>query len=373
MKRFKKMLSLLLVGVIVVTSLFCGTVTASAKEQTNGSLKLYYQQSGNKFSIFIDNFDDPKIEKYDYYNINLSLELIDLNNDNNTIKYETKLQLYNESVEKTFKLVRTCGNDTKSIDGKYIYYTGVGELTNGIVLSISTDNQYIKELAEIVNSDSIDIFAGKMYQITLSYTLGYEILTGLTPLSSTSTFTEAKTLHKNRQNPITDDEFNYDISSLIFSKISDQTYTGKAIKPSVTVKNSDKTLTKGTDYAVMYEDNVDIGTATVTIFDDNEFYTGEKEITFKILPPKTTLTVKKSGGKYNLSWKAVEGGITKYQIQYSSDGGKTFKNAGTVSAKKTSTSLKLDTSKSYTFRIRSYKTVDGKKYYSAWSKTVKTK
>lgn len=43
------------------------------------------------------------------------------------------------------------------------------------------------------------------------------------------------------------------------------TYTGSARKPSVTVKNGTKTLVKGTDYTVAYKNNINAGTATVTV------------------------------------------------------------------------------------------------------------
>ena len=44
-----------------------------------------------------------------------------------------------------------------------------------------------------------------------------------------------------------------------------QTYTGNEIKPTVTVKDGSTILTLTTDYTVMYTDNTDVGTATVTI------------------------------------------------------------------------------------------------------------
>ncbi|MBP3854504.1 MAG: fibronectin type III domain-containing protein [Ruminiclostridium sp.] len=161
------------------------------------------------------------------------------------------------------------------------------------------------------------------------------------------------------------------IGNMSFSPISDRYYTGNAITPSITVKSGSKTLKENTDYTVSYSNNKDIGTATVKITGINAYFSS-KSITFRILPKKTALTAKKSNGKYKLSWKAAAG-IDKYQIQYSDDGGKTYKTAGRVSAGKTSTTLKLDASKNYTFRIRSYKTVDGKNYYSAWSKAVSAK
>ena len=58
---------------------------------------------------------------------------------------------------------------------------------------------------------------------------------------------------------------------------------------------------------------------------------------------------------------------------------KTFKKATTKTVKSyktTSTTLKnLKAKKTYYVRVRTYKTVSGKKYYSAWSsyKTKKTK
>ena len=121
-----------------------------------------------------------------------------------------------------------------------------------------------------------------------------------------------------------------EISSLSFSSISSKAYTGKAIKPSVTVKDGTKTLVKGTDYTISYKNNKNIGTATVTITGKGS-YTGTKSLTFKIIPAKATLAAKKSNGKYALSWKKVTG-IDKYQIQYSTDSGKTYKTAGTVSS-----------------------------------------
>ena len=125
------------------------------------------------------------------------------------------------------------------------------------------------------------------------------------------------------------------------------------------------------------------GTNYMFIFGSQEYsyndYTATTKFTFKAnsssdssvkKPAKTTLIANKASGGFKLSWMAVEG-ITKYQIQYSEDGGKTFKTAGKVAKSKTSCTLKLDTSKSYVFRIRSYKTVNGKKYYSKWSNKVK--
>ena len=70
--------------------------------------------------------------------------------------------------------------------------------------------------------------------------------------------------------------------------------------------------------------------------------------------------------------------MTGYQIQYTTD--KTFQKSvktTTVSSYKTTSKkiTKLSAKKTYYVRIRTYKTVNGTKYYSGWStvKSVQTK
>lgn len=77
-----------------------------------------------------------------------------------------------------------------------------------------------------------------------------------------------------------------DISALTVSKVSDKTYTGKAIKPAVTVKDGTKKLVKGKDYTVTYANNKKVGTATITITGKGN-YTGTKTITFRIVSKKS--------------------------------------------------------------------------------------
>ena len=159
------------------------------------------------------------------------------------------------------------------------------------------------------------------------------------------------------------------ISDLSVSSISNQTYSGKAKTPDVKIKDGSYTLKKGTDYTLSYKDNKKIGKATVTITGKGK-YSGTKTVTFKIIPKKTTLTVKKTDEKYTFSWGKVSG-VDKYQIYYSTDG-KNYTKLANISRKKTSYSTtKLDESKTYSFKIRSYKKVDGKTYYSKFSKVVK--
>ena len=70
-------------------------------------------------------------------------------------------------------------------------------------------------------------------------------------------------------------------SDITIEAISDQTYTGSAIKPSVTVKDGKNTLTADTDYTTAYSGNINAGTATVTLTGKGN-YTGTKTTNFSI-------------------------------------------------------------------------------------------
>ncbi|MCD7765376.1 MAG: CAP domain-containing protein [Lachnospiraceae bacterium] len=82
-----------------------------------------------------------------------------------------------------------------------------------------------------------------------------------------------------------------------------------------------------------------------------------------------------SSKKAVVKWKKSSS-VTGYQIQYSTsktfaDGNKTVKVSG--ASKVSRTLSKLTKKKTYYVRIRTYKTVGGKTYYSAWSSVKKVK
>lgn len=74
-----------------------------------------------------------------------------------------------------------------------------------------------------------------------------------------------------------------DIANTSISQISNQTYTGKAITPSLTIKNGIRVLNIGTDYEVSYLNNIGVGTATAHIIGVGN-YTGTKDVLFAISP-----------------------------------------------------------------------------------------
>lgn len=160
------------------------------------------------------------------------------------------------------------------------------------------------------------------------------------------------------------------------------TYNGKVRKPIVTVKAGTKTLTAD-DYTVKYKTNKDVGRAYVTVTLKGN-YSGTKSASFVINPKGTAVSTLTAASKaFTAKWtkqseKMSTSVITGYQIQYATD--KAFtKNKKTITVKgygttgKKITGLKAKTT--YYVRIRTYKTVGGTNYYSAWSSVrgIKTK
>lgn len=155
------------------------------------------------------------------------------------------------------------------------------------------------------------------------------------------------------------------------------TYNGKAKKPSVKVTDSSgKTISSG-NYTVKYSSNTNPGKAKAVItFKGN--YSGSKTLYYTIKPAKTSITKLTAGKKcFTVKWSKKTAQVTGYQIQYSTNS--KFSKTKTVTITKNKTVSKkiskLSAKKKYYVRIRTYKTVSGKKYYSDWSaaKSVTTK
>lgn len=98
-----------------------------------------------------------------------------------------------------------------------------------------------------------------------------------------------------------------------------------------------------------------------------------KNYTLKVnfyLPTISKISSKPGKKQVKLSWKKVSG-ASGYQIQMKK--GKKYKAVATTKSKKY-TIKKLSSRKKYEFRVRYYKIIKGKKYYSVWKKIkVKTK
>lgn len=107
------------------------------------------------------------------------------------------------------------------------------------------------------------------------------------------------------------------------------------------------------------------GNENVTNPNPNNTTPSVKPVTVK----KTTCSAKNRKGKLKITWKK-KSGINGYQVQYSTN--KKFKNAKTKTIKNAKTTSKtykaIKKGKKHYVRVRTYKIVNGRKYYSSWSK-----
>lgn len=156
-----------------------------------------------------------------------------------------------------------------------------------------------------------------------------------------------------------------------------KTYTGKAIKPDVTVEYEGVRLKKGTHYTVTYKNNKNVGTASV-IIKGKDVFGGKQTVNFTIVPKAVSgFTVTRGTSKNALRWNAVPG-AAGYEIQidkYVSSNGFYFTEDKTVTktSKEAAYDHKISASRyvAFTYRVRPFAKVNGVKIYGEWSDYIK--
>ncbi|WP_026649648.1 hypothetical protein [Blautia wexlerae] len=222
----------------------------------------------------------------------------------------------------------------------------------GYGMAILKGSDYVMEIPEFYD------LPGK-YSAVLEPNSEYFICTGPGSNVTTDTITFKATPGK------------INLSSCIIDTKNSCTYTGKALKPAVSVTygyaNARTTLKEGTDYTVTYSSNKNVGTAKVKITGKGK-YTGSVTRTFKIVLGKPAIkSAAKSGtSAVKVSWSKVQG-ASGYEVYRST--GKTWTKVGTT--KSTSfTDKKVKKGTTYSYKVRAY---TAKKTYGGYSKTLKVK
>ena len=151
------------------------------------------------------------------------------------------------------------------------------------------------------------------------------------------------------------------------------TYDDEPKYPDITVWDAQGNEISDSEYYVDYEDHYSVGTGKVYVEFDGYKYSGTKTLSFNINPRSIgikKLSAQPKGFQVKWNWREEEE-ASGYQIQYSQNA--SFSNSKTVTIKSYWTELKrivkLKAKTRYYVRMRVYKTVDGKNYYSAWGKS----
>lgn len=164
------------------------------------------------------------------------------------------------------------------------------------------------------------------------------------------------------------------LSNVAISGLPDKKiWTGKAIKPALTLKNEGKTLKSGTDYTLKYSSNTNIGTAKITITGKGN-YKGTVTKSFKIVPQNQKITVKADKKALKATVTVTKhASATGYQILYADN--VDFKNYKSVWITKNSKAADeisgLKSGKTYYVKARDYKTVSKTKWYGSWTTAKK--
>lgn len=155
-------------------------------------------------------------------------------------------------------------------------------------------------------------------------------------------------------------------------------YTGKNLKPTVTVYNGKKKVANKY-YTVTYKNNKNTGYATVIVKGKGKFAKYAGKASFTIRPKQMRKPSVKSTGKKTLAVGWVrDAQATKYVVQYSQNNKFQGKTTRSVTINKNTigkTTLKgLASGRYYYVRVRSYKVANGKNIYApSWSQVVKVR
>ena len=151
--------------------------------------------------------------------------------------------------------------------------------------------------------------------------------------------------------------------------IPDCVYTGKAIKPKVSVELGETALEKGVDYTLSFKNNKSVGRGVATVTGKGQ-YSGKVKAWFDILPQNTNIAKLKPGRKkLTVKWGKQPKMIIGYQIEYSQSKNFDDSKVETVSdpSAKSVTIKQLSSGKNYFVRIRTFALSGGMLFFSAWS------
>jgi hypothetical protein len=163
-------------------------------------------------------------------------------------------------------------------------------------------------------------------------------------------------------------------------KVATAVYTGKQVKPEVTVYHPTGGGSELKDQAgrslarLKYGPNINIGPGWIDISckGGSDFsIVGNKRVYFKIVPSKVTASKPIAGKRsFKIQWKKVSSRqkVTGYEVSYRSSSSKSWKSK-TVKASKKALTIKKLKKGTYKVRVRAYKIVGGEPYNGPWSKT----
>ncbi len=259
-----------------------GTGTVTIKGQGN-----FKGTTSKTFSISARAMTDTSVANVSSqtYTGNVISPLLTITYNNKTLKKDTDYTLsYSNNIN--------AGTATITITGKG-NFTGTTSKTFSISARAMTDTSVANVSSQTYTGNVISplptiTYNNKTLKKDTDYTLSYSnnINAGTATITITGkgnfTGTTSKTFSISARA----------MSDTSVVNVGSQTYTGNSILPLPTITYNNKTLKKDTDYTLSYSDNINAGTATITITGKGNF-TGMTSTTFII--------TQKSAEKLNIS------------------------------------------------------------------------
>ena len=156
MKRFKKMLSLLLVGVIAVTSLFCGTVTASAASSKASILFLEISKIDNKATDIISLGQDIYMFAAEKYRAIYRIGSSEIKKWRNTGKLKaTKITIDSEAAK--YNWTYNSSLTLKYSDYMVLSYMDKENIQHNCVLKYDSSRNMLSEIYTTINNIGVSV------------------------------------------------------------------------------------------------------------------------------------------------------------------------------------------------------------------------
>ncbi len=341
-------------------------------------------EANEKLTSVIDSFDGTELENG--ADSGSSVEYT-LEKDSEEIKATADISGIDEIENRTYSITVDCDSSKGAVTGTGSYIEGTtvaltaenkpgyefqGFYLNGLPVDDNDGNKYTYIFAAAGNEEYAAVYD------KCSHGLWGEIVT-----DSQATLNDNGSAHRQCEVcGFIDPSTIYHPKTFKLSAAS-FTYNGNVRKPQVTVIDSKGNKISAKNYNITYAaGRKNVGTYKVTVKFKGD-YAGTKTLSFKINPKGTsisTLTAAKKG--FTAKWKKqtakmASTRITGYEVRYSTYS--SFKSYSTKLVKGYSVTSKkisgLKSNKTYYVKVRTYKTVNGQKYYSPWStvKKVKTK
>lgn len=163
------------------------------------------------------------------------------------------------------------------------------------------------------------------------------------------------------------------LSTVKAAEIAKQTYTGNLKKPTAKLTLGKYKLKVNKDYSVKYYYNRNIGKAAIVVSSKGNNFTGVKKVWFQIVPKANRPTAYYDPTTSTLKIKFTKVSYaTGYRVYIYSDSKKCYVYKKRISSKNIS-KIKLtglSSGKTYKVKMMSFKTVNGKNYYSYLSATT---